>query len=116
MVGGSEPLGKGAIAVIFSSRRRAGGEDDARADADYGAAAQAMEAEAARQPGYLGFESVRGPDREGITISYWADEASAIAWRDHAGHAAIRARGRAEWYDRYRVVVAEVTRSYIWEK
>ena len=106
---GMDALAKGVIAVIFSSRRT-----DADA-AGYGGAAAAMDAEAARQPGYLGFESARDPDGFGITISYWADEASAAAWREHEGHAAIRAEGRRHWYSDYRVVVTEVTRSYVWE-
>src|SRR5262249_44173993 len=59
------------VAVIFTSQRAAGG------DAAYAAAADAMEALAARQPGYLGIESARDADGFGITVSYWATEADA---------------------------------------
>ena len=97
-----------SVAVIFVSRRN---ECD---EAGYRAAARSMEAEAARQPGYLDLRSVRGADGEGITISYWEDEAAALAWRDHPGHAAIRAQGREHWYDSYEVVVAKVERAYSW--
>ncbi len=100
--------GKGQIAVIFRSLRT---------DADapgYARAAAAMDALAARQPGYLGVHSVRGSDGEGLTISYWQDEASARAWRDHPDHVAIRAAGRERWYTHYEVIVAQVTRSYDW--
>ncbi len=100
----------GQTAVIFLSVRTA-------ADADgYGAAAVAMEALAAEQPGYCGFESARGADGLGVTISYWASEASAIAWRDQPDHKAIRDAGRARWYEWYEVVVAEVSRSYSWAR
>ena len=99
---------RGLCAVIFISRRN--GQDDA----GYEAAAAAMADEAARQPGYAGIESVRDPAGRGITISYWQDESAALAWREHAGHSAIRDQGRANWYDSYEVVVAEVRRSYRW--
>ena len=100
----------GEIAVIFASQRN--GADDA----GYQAAAEAMEALASIQPGYRGIISSRGADGFGITISYWADNAAAIAWRDHPEHAAIRDQGRAVWYDRYRVTVCEVTRDYDWQR
>ncbi|OYW23160.1 MULTISPECIES: antibiotic biosynthesis monooxygenase [unclassified Sphingomonas] len=100
----------GQIAVIFVSVRT---EED---DAGYAAAAAAMDALAAEQPGYRGMESVRGDDRLGITVSYWADDASAKAWRDHPDHKAIRDLGRARWYQRYDLVVAEVTRDYDWQR
>jgi len=105
-----ETLTPGAVAVIFISKRTA--EDDA----GYQAAAAEMEAEAARQPGYLGLHSVRGADGEGITISYWADEDAAIAWRRHAGHATVREHGRARWYEYYHLIVAEVRRDHCWRR
>lgn len=101
---------RGAVAVIFVSRR------NGRDSAGYDAAAAAMAAEAARQPGYLGIDSVRDGQGEGITISYWADEAAALAWRRHAGHAAIRAQGRHDWYDAYEVLVTTVIRDYRWSR
>ena len=98
----------GQIVVIFMSQRTVGD------DAGYAKAAAAMDRLAATQPGYCGVDSARGADGLGITVSWWADEASALAWRAHPEHAAIRARGRAEWYARYEVAVAEVGRSYEW--
>jgi heme-degrading monooxygenase HmoA len=100
----------GQIAVIFLSQRT---DDDAEG---YAAAAAQMDAVAATQPGYRGMESVRGADQLGITVSYWADETSAKAWRDHPEHKAIRDLGRMRWYDRYELVVAEVTRDYDWQR
>ncbi|MGE7207782.1 antibiotic biosynthesis monooxygenase family protein [Sphingomonas sp. NPDC019816] len=100
----------GQIAVIFVSQRTL---NDAQG---YAQAAKAMDALAAQQPGYRGVDSVRGADGFGITVSWWADEASALAWRAHPEHAAIRERGRAEWYSRYEVAVAEVGRSYGWTR
>jgi heme-degrading monooxygenase HmoA len=98
----------GAIAVIFLSGRSAADPEG------YGAAADAMAEAAARMDGYLGIESARGEDGVGITVSWWRDEAAALAWRDDPDHARIRDRGRALWYDWYRVIVATVDRAYGW--
>lgn len=98
----------GEVAVIFATRRT---DVDA---AGYRAAAAAMDARAATRPGYRGVDSVRDADGNGITVSYWADEAAAIAWRDDPEHAAIRERGRERWYRDYRVTVCTVTRAYAW--
>ena len=105
-----KPIACNTVAVIFVSHRT---DEDA---AGYDAAAAAMAVEAARQPGYLGIDAVRGADGTGITVSYWASDADAQRWRDHPGHSAIRADGRARWYDRYRLTVATVTRGYGWTR
>jgi heme-degrading monooxygenase HmoA len=95
-------------AVIFTSQRNG-------ADAEgYAEAAAAMETLAAQQPGYLGIESVRGADGVGMTISYWRSEADILSWKHHAEHAAIRNRGRRDWYTRYITRVARVERAYDW--
>ena len=99
----------GQVAVIFAAQR------NERDPAGYDAAAAAMDALAARQPGYRGVASARGPDGFGITVSYWADDAAARAWRDHPDHARIREAGRLLWYDAHSVVVARVERGYSWE-
>jgi len=97
-------------AVVFSSRRN---DDDTEG---YAAAADRMLELAAQQPGYLGAESVRDASGFGITVSYWRDEAAILAWKHQAEHAATRARGRADWYQRYELRVAKVERAYGWER
>lgn len=92
--------------VSFTSQRT---DTDAQAYAD--AAGRMLEL-AAVQPGFLGVESARGADGLGITLSYWADEASIAAWRAHVEHAAVREYGRANWYEHYAVRVAKVERAY----
>lgn len=104
------PIRAGMTAVIFISTRN--GADGS----GYDAAATAMERLAERQPGYVGIDSARGPDGRGITVSYWLDEASAIAWRDHPEHAATRERGRAVWYDDCQTIVTTVDRAYAWTR
>jgi heme-degrading monooxygenase HmoA len=100
----------GQIAVIFTALRTTADDEG------YAVAAREMDTLAATQPGYAGMVSARGDDRLGVTVSYWTDEASAKAWRDHAGHAAIRERGRAVWYEWYELEVAQVTRAYNWKR
>lgn len=100
----------GTIAVIFVAQRTLVDERG------YHAAASAMDRLAASQPGYVGIDSVRGADGLGITVSYWADDAAAKAWRDHPEHAAIRDAGRDRWYSAYSLHVAAVERSYDWAK
>jgi len=104
----------GAVAVIFTSVRRIDPVLGTSVDADgYAAMAEEMQALAARQPGYLGVESVRDASTgHGITVSYWADDPSARAWKEVAEHLVAQERGRERWYASYSVVVAEVTRSY----
>jgi heme-degrading monooxygenase HmoA len=65
---------------------------------------------AARQPGYLGVESAR--DGLGVTVSYWADEEAAKAWKAVAEHVGAQQLGKSRWYTQYRVRIATVTREY----
>ncbi|WP_074206500.1 antibiotic biosynthesis monooxygenase family protein [Parasphingorhabdus marina] len=101
---------KGTIAVIFCARRT-----DAD-DSGYADAADRMEKLAALQSGYRGIDHARNADGSGITISYWATDDDAKAWRDNPEHAAIRETGRGKWYSSYSLHVARVERSYDWEK
>ena len=101
---------KASIAVIFCAHRT---DED---EAGYQAAAAAMGELAASQPGYLGQDHARSADGLGITVSYWQDDASAKAWRDHPDHARIRDQGRDRWYSEYSLHVARVERAYDWRK
>ncbi len=94
------------VAVIFTSHRTDAGDEG------YAAAAAAMEQLAAEQPGYLGFESARTPGGLGISVSYWADEDAARAWKAVGEHLVVQQTGRERWYRDYRVRVAVVTREY----
>ena len=86
------------VAVVFTSLRTDG-------DDGYAVMSARMEELAAEQPGYLGIEAAR--DGLGITVSYWADEESARAWKGVAAHVVAQQRGRDTWYSDYRVRVAD---------
>lgn len=100
----------GEIVVAFVSQRTGCDPEG------YAAAASAMDQLAARQPGYRGVDHVSGDSNVAITLSYWADQASAVAWREHPEHAATREAGRDRWYAWYMLHVAEVQRSYSWKR
>ncbi len=97
------------FAVIFTAQRSLSGDDI------YDLTADRMVWLAQRQPGFLGVESVGGDDGIGITVSYWVDRQAIANWRQHAEHLAAQALGRQEFYDWYRIRVAEVVseRSFI---
>jgi heme-degrading monooxygenase HmoA len=94
-------------AVIFSSWRTAVDDDP------YRLMAERMEELAASQPGYLGIESARDPQsRFGITVSYWAAETDAQAWKRVVEHVEAQRLGATRWYERYQVRIATVGRAY----
>ena len=90
-------------AVIFSSHQT----DDL---AGYDETAARMLELAARQPGYLGVESVR--EDLGITISYWRDLESIKQWKAQAEHREAQKNGRQRWYSSYKTRIALVERDY----
>ena len=92
-------------AVIFTAQRADG-------DHGYGAMADQMVKLAETQPGYLGVETTRDESGLGITVSYWKDEASLIAWKNQAQHLLAQKLGKERWYTYYTLRVAKVERAY----
>jgi heme-degrading monooxygenase HmoA len=93
-------------AVIFSSQRTDHGE------ADYEAAAERMFEVVQQQPGFLGAESTRDAEGFGITVAYFDSAENILRWRNHTEHAAVRERGKREWYEHFELRVAKVERAY----
>jgi len=90
--------------VIFRARVRL-------LDDEYGRVAERMRTLALGQCGCLGFHAVtEGKDE--VALSYWPDEESIRAWRNHPEHVLAQQAGRDRWYESYSVQVAEVTREY----
>jgi heme-degrading monooxygenase HmoA len=90
--------------VIFRAQAR-------RFDDEYSRTASRMRDLAIREFGCLEFHSVTEGDQE-VALSYWPDEQSIRAWRNHPEHLLAQQAGRDRWYERYSVQVAEVTREY----
>ena len=94
------------VAIIFTNRK------SAEADEAYGVTADRMVELAHEQDGFLGFESATGEDGLTISMSYWRDEAAALAWKRNAEHLAAQKLGREKWYQAFSLRVATVTRAY----
>jgi heme-degrading monooxygenase HmoA len=92
------------LVVIFRARVR-------QFDAEYSRVAARMRELALGQFGCLEFHAVTEGDDE-VALSYWPDEQSIRAWRNHPEHVLAQQAGRDRWYESYSVQVAEVTREY----
>jgi heme-degrading monooxygenase HmoA len=92
-------------AVIFTSQRTEG-------DRGYDAMAARMVELGTSFDGFLGIESVRGADGLGVTVSYWRDEASILAWKRDEEHQKAQRGGKESWYEQYEVRIAKVERAY----
>ncbi|MEQ1558547.1 MAG: antibiotic biosynthesis monooxygenase [Methyloglobulus sp.] len=92
-------------AVIFSSLRTP-------SDNGYGEMADKMVELASGQAGFLGFESVRGQDGFGITVSYWASVEAITNWKANIDHIAAQKMGKLVWYEHYELRISKVERAY----
>lgn len=90
--------------VIFRARVR-------RLDEEYSRVAARMRELATTRFGCLEFHSVTEGQDE-VALSYWPDEKSIRAWRDHPEHVLAQQAGRDRWYESYSVQVAQITREY----
>ncbi len=90
--------------VIFRAKAR-------NLDAEYTAMAARMRELALTEFGCLDFCAVTEGDQE-VALSYWRDEASIRAWKQHTDHLVAQQFGRERWYASYSVEVAEVKRAY----
>lgn len=96
------------IAVIFEVWPAEG------ARAAYLDIAARLRPELERMDGFLSverFESLTEPGKM-LSLSFWRDEASVMAWRNRAEHRAAQASGRGGLFADYRLRVAAVVRDY----
>ncbi|NKB62568.1 MAG: antibiotic biosynthesis monooxygenase [Gammaproteobacteria bacterium] len=76
----------------------------------YGEMAEKMQQLAACRDGFLGIESAR--EGLGITVSYWRDEASILAWKADVEHQIAQKLGKEKRYASYKTRVCKVERDY----
>ena len=76
----------------------------------YNETAERMLQLAAKQPGFLGVESVR--ETLGITVSYWKDLESIKRWKKDTEHIIAQEKGKLQWYSSYKTRIARVERDY----
>jgi heme-degrading monooxygenase HmoA len=92
------------IVVIFRAKIR-------KLDDEYLATAARMRELALTEFSCLEFHALSEGDEE-IALSYWPDEASIKAWREHPEHKEAQRRGQEKWYRSYRVELANISREY----
>lgn len=97
----SEPY----YAVIFTSKK-------ATNDVGYEAMAQQMLDLSRQQKGFIGVESVRDVEGNGITISYWKTKEDIVAWKNNSIHLKAQKLGREQWYENYKVRICKVEGEY----
>ncbi|MGZ3710806.1 MAG: antibiotic biosynthesis monooxygenase family protein [Bdellovibrionota bacterium] len=92
-------------AVIFTSQLSPNA-------AGYEQASEVMLERVSQMPGFLGFDSARGSDGKGITVSYWDSVDALKAWGRDPEHREIQERGRREWYQDFRIRIGLVDEEY----
>lgn len=93
-------------AVIFTSKRT---DDD---DDGYQAMAEQMIKLAETMPGYLGLESSRDLDGNGVTVSYWQSLEAVRHWGQNEKHLTAQRLGREKWYQQYQVKIVKIEKTY----
>lgn len=91
--------------MIFTSQLRESAEG-------YAEVPDRMLEKARAQPGFLGVESARGEDGQGITVSYWRDLDSIRTWKADAEHREAQHRGRSAFYEKYRARIARIDEDF----
>lgn len=90
-------------AVIFTTLRKEG-------DHGYEEMAKKMEALAAKQDGFLGFETARSA--LGISVSYWESLEAITQWKNNSEHLFAQKKGKELWYQWYKLRICLVEREY----
>ncbi|MGB5376682.1 antibiotic biosynthesis monooxygenase family protein [Muriicola sp.] len=90
-------------AVIFTTLRT-------KEDHGYEEMAAKMVTLAARQPGFLGFETARS--EIGISVSYWDSLEAIRQWKDQGEHLLAQKKGKELWYQWYKLRICFVEREY----
>ncbi len=94
------------VIVLFRSMLTAEARDD------YAAMAEEMLARARTMPGFVDFKSFRADDGERLSVIRWESQETMRAWSDDLRHVVAQRLGREQWYEYFRVEVADVVRSY----
>jgi heme-degrading monooxygenase HmoA len=92
----------GERVTVFRSRLR----DDA--GSDYERTADEMERRARAVPGFVDFKTFTAADGERVSLIVFDSAESHNEWRDDVHHRAAQRRGRADWYEEYRIFVCDL--------
>jgi len=94
------------VVVLFRSKLTDEAGDD------YKAMAGEMLARARTMPGFVDFKTYQAEDGERVSVIHWESQETLRAWSDDLRHIVAQRQGRESWYQYFRVEVAEVARSY----
>lgn len=67
---------------------------------------------AAEMPGFISYKDFAAADGESLTLVEFESAEALAAWRDHAEHREIQARGRERYFSEYSVQVCSPLRAY----
>ena len=81
-----------------------------QAGADYEGMAAEMERLARASPGVVDVKAYKSDDGERLTLVWWQDAETLRGWANDVRHLEAKRRGRAQWYQYYKLEVAEVVR------
>ena len=77
---------------------------------DYARMAAEMDAHARTFPGFVDVKSFTAEDGERLTVVWWQDEETLRVWATDARHRVAQTTGRREWYEYYKMDVAQIVR------
>ena len=97
------------IVVLFRSKLMASPDG-------YDAMAEEMDALARTMPGFIDVRSYKAEDGERLTVVWWQDAETLKGWREHLRHRVAQRTGRQQWYEYYRMEVADVTRTSTFDR
>ena len=97
----------GAIVTVFRSRLAASADE-----AGYEEWASRTEELARAMPGFVEFKTFTADDGERVSLVAFADWGAHDAWARHPVHREAQQRGRAVFYDEFRITVGEVSRRH----
>ena len=97
--------------VLFNTEPR--GDIDA---AGYQQAGERMYELVSRMPGFVSAKRYAAEDGESFVMVKFESEEALEAWRRHPEHVEMQQRGRAEFYERYWVLVCKSVREYEWRR
>ncbi len=98
------------VIVLFRSRLTAEAGDD------YTAMADEMLARARSMRGFIDFKSFKAADGERLSVIHWESQETMRVWSDDLRHMVAQRLGRERWYDSFHVEVADIVRSYAFER
>ena len=97
------------IVTVFRSRLRADNIEE------YKQWAARMSALAKTMPGYISHKVFVAEDGERVTLVEFADEEGQRAWSRHEEHVGAKKKGRADFYEEYKLQICNVVRESSFE-